>query len=83
MLSIARVAEIIMLVACGLCAGVIFFYAVERLKLWARMPIDQYMADFRRSLYRADPLQPMMGATAMIAAVVFALNVASPASGLA
>lgn len=80
--EILRISTIIMLVADGLWAGVIFFYAVERVNLWRRMPIDQFVVDFRRSLYRADPLQPIVGGIAMIAAIVFALNSSPVASVL-
>src|SRR5262245_37191591 len=38
------------------------------------MPVGQYVVDFRRSLYRADPLIPIMGILSELGAVVFALN---------
>ena len=41
------------------------------------------MIDFRRSLYRVDPLQPILGIVAILAAVTFALNVDGSASFLA
>ncbi len=58
----------------GLFSGGIFFVAVERVNLWRRMPVDQYVVDFRRSLYRLDPLMPILGVVAALAAVAFALN---------
>ncbi|MGV0037080.1 anthrone oxygenase family protein [Mycobacterium colombiense] len=61
----------------GLFSGGIFFVAVERLNLWRRMPLDQYVVDFRRSLYRLDPLMPILGSLAALAAVVFALDTSS------
>lgn len=45
----------------GLFSGGILIVAVERLNLWRRMPVDQYVVDFRRSLYRLDPLMPILG----------------------
>ena len=48
--------------------------AVARVNLWRRMPIEQYVVDFRRSLYRADPLMPILGGLAGLGAIVFALN---------
>lgn len=63
-----------MVLFAGLFSGGIFFVAVERLNLWRRMPMDQYVVDFRRSLYRLDPLMPILGSVAALAAVVFALN---------
>jgi hypothetical protein len=67
----------------GLFAGGIFFVAVERTNLWHRMPIEQYVVDFRRSLYRLDPLMPILGAVSALGAVVFALNTDGPAAALA
>jgi hypothetical protein len=67
----------------GLFAGGIFFVAVERTDLWRRMPIEQYAIDFRRSLYRLDPLMPILGAVSALAAVVFALNTGGLAAALA
>jgi hypothetical protein len=51
----------LMLMACGLWSGVILTFQVERINLWAQMPIEQYAVDFRRSLFRVDPMQPILG----------------------
>ena len=67
----------------GLFSGGIFYVAVERLNLWRRMPVDQYVVDFRRSVYRADPLMPIMGNISALGAVVFALNSAARPATLA
>jgi hypothetical protein len=64
-----------MLVTGAVWTGVIVTYAVERVNLWQRMPLDQYAVDIRRSLYRVDPLQPILAVICMIAALVFALNI--------
>ena len=64
----------IMLVSCGLWSGGILIFAVERTNLWRRMPLEQYAVDFRRSLFRADPMMPILGVTAGAAATFFALN---------
>ena len=80
MTGVAMIAAVIMVVCCGLWAGVIFAYAVERVNLWKRMPIDQYVVDFRRSVYRADPLQPILGVISTIAGVIFAFNASGPAA---
>jgi hypothetical protein len=58
----------------GLFSGAILIVAVERVNLWSRMPVDQYVVDFRRALYRLDPLIPIMGVISGLSAVVFALN---------
>ncbi len=58
----------------GLFSGAILIVAVERVNLWQRMPVDQYVVDFRRALYRLDPLIPIMGVLSGLSAVVFALN---------
>lgn len=75
-----RVATVLMLVPGALWAGVIFFNAVERVSVWARMPIDQYAVGFRRSVHRADPLQPILGVLSVGGAVWFALLVAGGAA---
>ncbi len=77
------IAAVIMLMSGGLWAGLILAVAVERLSLWARMPIDQYAVDFRRSLRRLDPLAPILGALAAAASVVYALGSSGAATVLA
>ena len=72
-----------MLVLTGLWSGVILTFAVERTNLWSRMPIEQYVIDFRRSLFRVDPLQPILGGLAGIAGIVFALSLDGTAQVLA
>lgn len=67
----------------GLYSGAILIYAVDRVHVWRRMPVDQYVVDFRRSLYRADPLIPIMGVLCELGAVVFAWNSGGRAAGLA
>lgn len=78
-----RIAIVTMLVTDGLWAGGILFYAVERVNLWARMPLPQYVVDFRRSVYRADPLQPILGILAVVAAIFFAVRAPAPSSAFA
>lgn len=73
----------LMLVFSGLWAGVILVFAVERTNLWARMPIEQFAVDFRRSLYRVDPMQPILAVIAGVAAIYFALNSVGTSSLLA
>ena len=73
----------VMLAFGGLYSGAILIYAVDRVHVWRRMPVDQYVVDFRRSLYRADPLVPIMGVLSALGAVVFALNSGGRAAVLA
>ena len=61
-----------MLIFCGRWAGVILTFQVERINLWARMPIEQFAVDFRRSLFRVDPMQPILAVVACIAGGYFA-----------
>jgi hypothetical protein len=82
-MTITHLAAWLMLAAGGLFSGGIFYVAVERVNLWRRMPIDQYVVDFRRSVYRADPLMPILGNIAALGAVVFALNSGGHAAVLA
>jgi Domain of unknown function (DUF1772) len=72
--TITHVSAWLMAAFGGLFSGGILIVAVERLNLWRRMPVDQYVVDFRRSLYRLDPLLPIMGAVAALGAVVFAVS---------
>lgn len=83
MTVIERVATVLMIVPAAIWAGIIVCYAVERVNLWARMPIEQYVVDFRRSVYRADPLSPILAILALVGAVIFALTAGGLASTLA
>jgi uncharacterized membrane protein len=67
----------------GLFSGAILIVAVERVNQWGRMPTEQYVVDFRRTLYRVDPLIPIMGVLSAAAAVIYALNTHGRASILA
>ena len=82
-MTITRLAAWLMVMFGGLFAGGILIVAVERVNLWRRMPVDQYVIDFRRSLYRFDPLLPIMGTLSALGAVVFALNSEGHAAVLA
>jgi hypothetical protein len=82
-MTITQISAWIMLVSCGLWAGGILIFAVERTNLWRRMPIEQYAVAFRRSLFRVDPMMPILGAIAGAAATIFALQRSGAASGLA
>ena len=82
-MTITQLAAWVMLAFGGLFSGAILVFAVERVNLWRRMPVDQYVVDFRRSLYRADPLIPIMGILSALGAVVFALNSGGRAAVLA
>ena len=73
-MTIIQISAWIMLVSCGLWAGGILIFAVERTNMWGRMPIDQYAVDFRRSLFRVDPMMPILGVIAGVAATIFALK---------
>ncbi len=73
-MSIARIGSIAMLVPGGIWAGIIVTYAVERTHLWAQMSVEQFAVDFRRSCYRADPLQPILAVVTVAGAVTFALS---------
>jgi hypothetical protein len=73
-MSVVQLGTWLMLVAGGLWAGGILIFAVERTNLWARMSIEQYAVDFRRSLYRVDPLLPALGVISCAGTAVFALG---------
>lgn len=69
-----QIAEWIMLFFGGLWAGAILIFAVERVNLWRRMPIEQYAVDFRRSVLRVDPMLPIFGGLSGLGAIYVALN---------
>jgi anthrone oxygenase-like protein len=78
-----RLATAVMLVPAAIWAGIIVCYAVERVNLWRRMPLNQYGVDFRRSLHRVDPLQPILLIVAAAGTVWFALTASDEASTFA
>jgi hypothetical protein len=82
-MTTTQLAAWVMLAFGGLYSGAILIYAVDRVHVWRRMPVDQYVVDFRRSLFRADPLIPIMGILGALGAVVFALNTTGRATVLA
>lgn len=73
-MATADVGAWLMLVSGGLWAGGILMFAMERTNLWRRMPIEQYVVDFRRSVLRVDPLLPILGGTSCVGGVLFAVN---------
>ena len=82
-MTTTQMAASVMLAFGGLYSGAILIYAVDRVHVWRQMPVDQYVVDFRRSLFRADPLIPVMGILCELGAVVFALNSGDRAAVLA
>jgi hypothetical protein len=82
-MTITHVSGWLMVAFSGLFSGGILVVAVERLDLWRRMPVDQYVIDFRRSLYRLDPLMPITGTLSALGAVVFAMQTDGRAAALA
>ena len=84
MTLIERVATLIVLVLvlvpAAIWTGIVVFYAVERVNLWARMPVDQFVVDFRRSVHRADPVQPILAIVSIIGSVLYALTAGGLAS---
>jgi len=72
--TITNIGAWLMLASGGLFTGGVLIVAVERTNLWRRMPVEQYAIDFRRTLYRVDPLLPILSAISGIGAVLFAIN---------
>ncbi|MGH2985992.1 MAG: anthrone oxygenase family protein [Solirubrobacterales bacterium] len=68
---------IVTVVAGGVFTGAISLFSTERVWLWRRMPLDQYVVDFRRSLKRADPAMPIL----LVTTAVGAIGLASESDG--
>lgn len=82
-MSVASIAGFVMLLSGGLLTGGAWMVAVERLWIWDRMDLPDYTADFRRSIHRADPMQPILGYITIAAAIVFAIDSDGAARALA
>src|SRR5215813_3134700 len=72
-MTLLKISAWLMLFFGGLWAGGILIFAVERTNLWRRMPIQQFAVDFRRSVFRADPMMPILSVVTGIASVMFAV----------
>lgn len=81
-MTVAFISGLIMTFAGGLFAGAVLLVAVERVNLWQRMPVGQFTVDFRRSLYRSDPLLPILGALTGSSSAFFALTSSGQAASL-
>lgn len=71
------------MLAGGVWLGVIVAIAVERTSVWKRMPLEQYVVDFRRSVRRVDPMQPILSIVTALGALLLALKVDGVSRGLA
>jgi uncharacterized membrane protein len=68
-----QIAAWLMVVFCGIWTGGINVIAVDRLSVWNRMSIQEYAVDFRRLLFRVDPMMPILAIVTLISAVYFAM----------
>jgi hypothetical protein len=72
-----------MLVPGGVFTGSAVFVAYERVPIWSRMDVATYAVDFRRSLRRADPTQPVLLVLTVMSSVAFAVAARGAARALA
>ena len=72
-MTLLEISAWLMLFVGGLWTGGILIFAVERTNLWRRMPIEQYSVDFRRSVFRADPMIPILSVVTGLASAAFAM----------
>ena len=79
-MTVLKLSAWLMLFCGGLWAGGILLYAVDRTSIWRRMSIEQFSVDFRRSVYRADPMMPILSVLTCVASVVFAVERGSGAA---
>lgn len=68
---------VVTVLAAGVFTGAISLFAWERVWLWRRMPVDEFVVDFRRSLRHADPAMPIL----LVIAGTGAIGLASESSG--
>src|SRR4051794_23722589 len=76
-------ATIAMLFFGGLYTGICVSIAVDRIPTWFRMGLVEYAVDFRRTVKRIDPLQPILATLASVGTLVFALKTEGTSSTLA
>ena len=69
----------LMLVSSGVFTGVLCAFAVERIWIWDQLELRDYAIDFRRSMRRADILQPALLILTIVLAVVYATRVENSA----
>src|SRR5215831_1609694 len=78
-----RLSVIVMLIAGGIFAGGLVWYAWERVWIWQRLTLLEFAIDFRRSLRKADPAMPILLLICGSAATVFATQTDDAARTLA
>ncbi len=65
---------IVMIVAGGLFAGAVANFAWDRLPIWRRMPLADFIPDFKHTIDLADKIQPALLVVAIASAAAFALT---------
>ena len=63
-----------MVLAGGLFAGAVVNFAWDRLPIWRRMPLAQFIGDFEQTIDIADKVQPAVLVVSIIAAGLFAIS---------
>src|ERR687893_816290 len=63
----------LMVIAGGLFAGGTATFAWSRVPIWRRMPVQEFIGDFRETLRRTDKVQPALLVAAIVSAAGFAL----------
>jgi Na+-transporting methylmalonyl-CoA/oxaloacetate decarboxylase beta subunit len=65
---------VLMLLSGAFYAGGATWYAWDRAVIWRRLSIEEFALDFRRSIGRADPLQPILLFICLGSVVAFGLT---------
>jgi hypothetical protein len=73
----------LMLIAGGLFAGGAASFAWSRVPIWRRMPVQEFVGDFEKTLRRTDKVQPALLVAAIVSAAGFALTADGSARVLA
>ena len=73
----------LMLIAGGLFAGGAASFAWSRVPMWRRMPVQEFIGDFKETLHRTDKVQPALLVLAIVSAAGFAITADGSARVLA
>jgi hypothetical protein len=72
--SWTTILTVTMLLTGGLFTGGVAWYAWDRVAIWRTVSLPEFASDFRRSIGRADPAQPILALLCLVSAIGFGLS---------